>query len=603
MSRHYSDDDAYLPEEELSETARRSGQTSVRRTVRSGSSAQNRQAADQHRARGGMYDIDAIFDAQAQPEESYVSRLQAFEKGHRAHRSRAGSGRRARSGADEGAIVDAPSESDTQERRTTSRARGTYDRSRYSTAAATSGGGSKKKIILIVVIVVVVAAIAGAVGYCSMINSNLHEGVDEDLKAALVQTDMAKEPFYILLMGTDASEEREESAEYGGGGYRSDSIMLARIDAPNKKAALISIHRDTKTDMEEHGIQKLNAAHAIGGPALAVEEVSEMAGVPISHYAEIDFDGFCQMVDALGGIEVDVPVEIDDYEAGGLLHAGLQTLNGDQALILCRSRHTYESTAADPDMMRAANQRLVLSAIARKVLNSDVATIANAVGQMSSYVMTDLDVNDIIGLAQAMQGLDPETDIYSAMEPVDAVYEDGVAYTITREDEWREMIKRMDSGLPPLESGLVDEKTGTILATAGGDFADTEKICWISVKNGTPKEGLATSAVSLLNAAGFVNAAASSANTDDYTETLVIYDDAAQEYEAQQIVAALGQGKAMKNDGDWIYDGDFLVIIGSDWNPNKGGSSSAASGSSAAGSGAAASSAAADTSANATRNG
>ena len=215
-----------------------------------------------------------------------------------------------------------------------------------------------------------------------------------------------------------------------------------------------------------------------------------------------------------------------------------------------------------------------LAAIAKKILQSDVGTIANVVGVMSSYVTTDLDVNDIIGLAQALQGLNPETDIYSAMEPVDYEYIDGVAYTVTREDEWREMMERMDAGLPPLESGQIDEKTGTIIATAGGTFDEGEKTCWISVKNGTPKEGLATSAVTLLSNAGFVNAAASSANNDDYTETLVIYDDPVQEYEANSIVKALGQGKAELNNGDWIYDGDFLVIIGSDWNPNKGSASS-----------------------------
>lgn len=67
-----------------------------------------------------------------------------------------------------------------------------------------------------------------------------------------------------------------------------------------------------------------------------------MAGVDISHYAEIDFDGFKEIVDALGGVEVDVPMEINDNMAGGYVSAGLQTLNGDQALILCRARHAYD---------------------------------------------------------------------------------------------------------------------------------------------------------------------------------------------------------------------------------------------------------------------
>ena len=554
MSRRYSNDDVNLPDEGLSEAARRSGQTSVRRTQRSAPSQREVRARNQHHARGEMYNIDAVFEAQEQPRETYSSRLQS-------------------SGS----------------RRGTARGNAQRASGRTSTPRASARGGSvaakphkTKRIILIVALVVVVVAIAAVVSYITAINNNLHAGVDDDLRAALVETDMAKEPFYLLLMGTDGSAEREESEEYGGGGFRSDTIILARIDAPNKKATLVSIHRDTRVDMGESGLHKLNAAHAIGGPALAVETVSKMAGVPISHYAEIDFDAFCEMVDALGGIEVDVPVDIDDYEAGGSLSAGLQTLDGDQALVLCRSRHTYEGTAADPDMMRAANQRLVLSAIARKILDSDIATIANAVNMMSSYVTTDMDLNDIVGLAQAMQGLDPETDIYSAMEPAEGVYEDGIWWTVTLEDEWREMMSRVDAGLPPTESGQIDEKTGTIIATAGGSFEEGEKTCWISVKNGTSTDGLAMSAATTLIDAGFVNASASSANSDDYKQTLIIYDDPANEYEAKKIAEALGQGKVTQNDGDWIYDGDFLVIIGADWNPNKTPTSSTRSSSSTA---------------------
>ncbi len=107
---------------------------------------------------------------------------------------------------------------------------------------------------------------------------------------------------------------------------------------------------------------------------------------------------------------------IDDEDAGGHVDEGLQTLNGDQALILCRARHAYDEFGPG-DEYRAANQRLVMSAIAKKLLSADAASMASTVQALSKYVTTDLGVTDIIGLAQAMQGLDPSTDIYSAMEP------------------------------------------------------------------------------------------------------------------------------------------------------------------------------------------
>ena len=428
---------------------------------------------------------------------------------------------------------------------------------------ATKKKGGKLKVALCVVLALMLVGVGAALAYYEDINGNLHSGLDQDLDKYLVKTDLTNEPFYMLLMGTDGSSEREADDSFGGS-FRTDSIILARIDPVSKKVSMVSIHRDSVVDMGEYGQQKINAAHAFGGASLSVKTVSEMAGVDISHYAEINFDGFRDIVDALGGVEVDVPVEIDDEDAGGHLDAGLQTLSGDQALILCRSRNTY-ANAADPDSMRAANQRLVLSAIAQKILSSDVATIANSVTAISKYVTTDLDVPDIIGLAQAMRGMDASTDMYTAMEPVTSEYIDGGWYTYTKKDEWAAMMKRMDEGLPPSETAEVDEQTGTVIATNGTDADSSDKYATVVVKNGTLKSARTQTAVDLLKDAGFVNASGASANSSDYKQTLVIYDSASQEYEAKQIAAALGQGTAQLNNGDWLHDGTFLVVIGSDW--------------------------------------
>lgn len=445
-----------------------------------------------------------------------------------------------------------------------------YSRRRYagedSAAAPSRKKLSKRTLIIAGVAAILVLAIIGGAAFACSVSGNLHAGITQDLRNVLVKTDMANEPFYLLLMGTDGSAERDEDPEYAGGQYRSDSIMLARIDAPNKKVTLLSIHRDTRVNLgPDYGTQKINAARAVGGPALAVETVAKMAGVDISHYAEINFDGFATIVDAIGGVEVDVPVDIEDWDAGGVLSAGVQTLNGEQALILCRSRNTYTGVAGDPDQMRAANQRLVLSAIAKKLLASDIGTIANTVREVSKFVTTDLELNDIIGLAQAMQGLDPESDIYTAMQPAGAVYENDIWWSVTDEKEWSKMMDRVKQGLPPTEETQIDEMTGTVLATAGGEVGTSQKTAWVNVKNGTPREGLASSAAETLNKAGFVNVAYSSANADTYRETLIVYDDPAQVYGANQIREALGQGRVMLNDGDYIYDGNFLVLIGSDW--------------------------------------
>ena len=315
--------------------------------------------------------------------------------------------------------------------------------------------------------VVVLIGVGAAFAYMNSVSENLHEGVDDDLRDALVPTDMGGEPFYMLLLGTDGSVDRHEDPEYGDV-ERSDSMILARIDPQNKKVTLLSIDRDTMVDLgSEYGEQKINAAYELFGAAGAVQAVSKMAGVDIAHYASVDFDGFRAIVDALGGVEVEVPVDIDDPEAGGSLSAGLQTLDGEQALILCRSRHTYDDMVAAGDVIRAANQRAVLGAIAKKLLSSDVLTIANTVNEISKYVTTDMSLNDIIGLAQMMQGIDPSNDIYTAAEPTTSLYLDDVWYEILDEEEWSKMIARMDQGLPPREVTEIDDATGVALSTAG----------------------------------------------------------------------------------------------------------------------------------------
>ena len=425
------------------------------------------------------------------------------------------------------------------------------------------------KVAIVALVAAVVVGAGAAFAYLSNISNNLHEGVDDDLRAALVETDMAKEPFYMLLLGSDGSADRDEDPEYAGG-YRSDSMMLARVDPVEKKVTLVSVGRDILVDLGgEYGEQKINAAFFVGGPAAAVKAVSELAGVPISHYAQVDFDGFAAMVDALGGVEVDVPMSFDDYDAGGSLEAGVQTLDGYHALVLCRMRNAYSDLAAKPDEMRAANQRLVLAAIAKKVLASDIATIASTVSAMSAYVTTDLELTDIIGLAQVMKDLDPDTSVYTASVPTTSqVIGDGW-YEIVNKSEWAEMMKRIDAGLPPVEEAVVDEATGVVLATsgAGSTAASVDKAATIVVKNATDVAGLASGVRSKLMEAGFSNVTIGEiTDSGSYPETVVVYDSPKLALEAEGIVSAIGQGRAMANDGSYLLvDCDFLVIIGEDF--------------------------------------
>ncbi len=439
----------------------------------------------------------------------------------------------------------------------------------------------RRKIIAGVVAVCVallVSGVAFAWSYINDISNRLAEGVDDDLRFALSEAPAPGEPFYMLLMGVDRSEERAADEENGDSNFRSDSMILARIDSSQKQVTLISLHRDTLIDMGELGVQKLNAAHQIGGAAYTVETVSKFAGVPISHYAEIDFDSFKAIVDALGGVEVDVPMEINDDDAGGHVDAGLQTLNGDQALILARARHAYDEFG-DGDVYRAANQRMILGAIAQKILASDLPTIAKTVSMAADYIVTDMTIDEIIKVAQCLRGMDTSKDIYSIMEPTEAVYMDGGWYEYVNEPAWRAIISRVDQGLPPVADEEVYANNGGItdgsldkdfiaqnaLSSGNARSPQEVKTPHIDVYNGNGIGGAASVAADLVKGAGFAVGEVGNADSSDHSQTLIVYNNEADKADAQKIAAALGVGATFKNDGSYSFTGRILVIVGQDF--------------------------------------
>lgn len=455
-----------------------------------------------------------------------------------------------------------------------------YSRDAYSPDAKRKKKRKRRRRILLVILIVVIALIAAAAvagfAYINYINDKIGIYDDPELPVSLEPTEPG-EPFYMLLLGTDASADREASDEFGGTSFRSDSMMLLRIDPQEKIVTTVSLHRDILVNLVDYGQQKLNAAYAIGGPSYTIKVVSELAGVPISHYAEIDFDGFKEVVDALGGIEVDVPVEIDDDEAGGYLAPGWQTLNGDQALILCRSRHTYDEYG-DGDAYRAANQRMVIAAIAKKILDSDLVTIATIIPTLAEYVSTDMTAQEIVDLALNMRGIDWDNAFYTGSTPTESQYINETWYEILDTTAWNKMMSRIDQGLPPNEDEEIDPVTGIVLSSTGENLTNDEAVeeeaesaapqvvrsGTVAIRNATNIDGAAAGAAEILNSMGYVTDTGN-ANSGTYPNTVVVYENPDQAEYAQEIADALGKGVIVQNNNEYLYDTDFLVVLGDDW--------------------------------------
>lgn len=440
-------------------------------------------------------------------------------------------------------------------------------------------GMAKRVGILAAALVIAVAGVA--VAFVVSLNSRLGAGTGE-LRKSLSAAEAGK-PFYMLLMGVDKSADRAASSEYGesNSAYRTDSIMLARIDPANHKVALVSIHRDTLVDLGEHGQQKINAAYSIGGASYATEVISTFADVPISHYAEIDFDNFVSVVDTIGGIEVDVPVRVDDSKGTGqVIEAGHQKLNGKQALVLCRARHAYDSYG-DGDVYRAANQRMVISTIAKKILTLDPATMVATINQLAGSIKTDLDVQSIVGLATQMRELNPQTDISSGMEPTTSLYKNNTWYEICDTTAWRTMMRRVDQGLSPYSSQDQDVTAGVVSSvgtidsgeatTESTDAATSEALSNVApeysgsveVLNGAGVVGLAGRVSATLNTLGFSATAGDAPN--HATSTQIVYNGEDALAQAKAVSEALGGNIPVEaNNGDYDTKADVVLILGED---------------------------------------
>jgi LCP family protein required for cell wall assembly len=174
----------------------------------------------------------------------------------------------------------------------------------------------------------------------------------------------------ILVLGSDART--EDLAEPGSGGpSRSDSIMLLRIGGGAN--ASLSIPRDTVVEIPGHGTDKINAAYAFGGPALATQTVKQLLGIEVNHVVEVSFENFPQLIDALGGVTYKggcVHSKINGGRSNGgttlRLKRGETEIDGDQALALARTRKNLCNPSED-DLTRAKRQQQLVAAMKDKV--------------------------------------------------------------------------------------------------------------------------------------------------------------------------------------------------------------------------------------------
>ncbi|MBE7102713.1 LytR family transcriptional regulator [Bacillus cereus] len=233
-----------------------------------------------------------------------------------------------------------------------------------------------------------------------------------------------KDNISILIMGEDNSETRED--EYGKNA-RSDALMLATINKENASINLVSIPRDTRVYIPgKEKKDKIAHAHAFGGIDGTIATVEKFLDIPVDYYVKFNFDSFLNLIDTIGGIDVDVPVtftEQDSQDQVDAIHLekGYQHLNGEQALALTRTRHI------DNDFMRGQRQQLVIEAIGKKLVTmNSLSKFNDILDRVSPHMSTNLTTTNILSVASTMTGKSPE--IIKQQIKCSDQYIDGIYY-------------------------------------------------------------------------------------------------------------------------------------------------------------------------------
>jgi polyisoprenyl-teichoic acid--peptidoglycan teichoic acid transferase len=218
---------------------------------------------------------------------------------------------------------------------------------------------------------------------------------------------LTSKPTTILVLGTDGGTQSGR-----GDANRSDSVMLIRTDPRKHRLAFLSIPRDLRVEVPGYGAEKINAAFQYGGPTLALRTVKNLTGLDVNHVAFVDFDRFRELIDSVGGIDVDVPRPIlsNRFDCpyataarcqawkGWRFEKGTQHMNGSRALVYSRIREN-SLDASETDLDRARRQQQVIQATADKVTSiGTAAKLPFRGGSIVKPLATDLTAGQVLQL-------------------------------------------------------------------------------------------------------------------------------------------------------------------------------------------------------------
>jgi LCP family protein required for cell wall assembly len=350
----------------------------------------------------------------------------------------------------------------------------------------------------------------------------------------------------IVLLGSDKRPQSQA--------WRTDSMIVVSVDMDNNIVRLLSIPRDLWVDIPGHGQNRINTADLWGelakkggGPERVKQTIYHNLGIPIHYYVRVDFQGFIEIIDTVGGVDIDVDCPLSDIN----LSAGMHHMTGQQALRYSRSRKSTN------DFDRGRRQRKVLMALWEQALSLDIIPKLPSLWRtMAESFETDLPLDQVINLAYVGAQLRPQRILSKAIGPRQVqgwITPQGAAVLLPREDRIRDLL---ESFYAPQDPNKLDR---------------TEKLR-VRVLNGSSRRDAEELAAAALRWEGFKVAGTGLADRRDYGQSsILVYngDQASGEQVAQalNLPAAAVQLLTGVDQPDPGQPVDVQVILGSNYNP------------------------------------
>jgi LCP family protein required for cell wall assembly len=374
----------------------------------------------------------------------------------------------------------------------------------------------------------------------------------------------------ILLLATD--ERAGEDAEYSvANGIRPDVLVLVNIDVDKGGVTMVNLPRDLmvtmpgcdavedKPGIAEGTVDQLNHAMYYGGMDCQGKTIENISGVHLDHMVLVDFAGFQDIVDAIGGIDMCIPEPLQDRKARLDLAAGEQTLDGTQALALARSRDTTENGS---DLDRIKRQQEMIGAILRKVTTGEVMSSPTTLYGFFGSVTDSMTVDDgltndkMVELAIAMREVDLGR-MNMVMVPVDN-YVNNDNKVQLREPDASQLFEAVATG--EATRAEEEEKEPEAEEAPAESASPAEVSVYIVNNQGT--QGLAAQVEPLLAGLGFTVTGSGNPTTRAPQQTTV-YHAPGQEAQARAVAAALVSGAQIEEAAD--LSGSVELVMGTDW--------------------------------------